>query len=89
MAKKPKKREKYTSKGIVGTAMKTPAKGSEKFMNKLRAWKAGKPVKLSVPREYDDKGRMIGPGKPKERAIDRWGPPFVKFNRVNEEPGDE
>ena len=64
----------YTSKGIVGHPMRTRATGAEKILNKVRAWKAGKNVKIQIPREYDKKGKMVGSGAEKEYANDLWGP---------------
>ena len=60
----------YVSKGIVGRPMRTPARGSEKILNKLRAWKAGKPVKLFYEGEWVN-------------AREVWGDPFRKLKLEN------
>lgn len=56
----------YVSKGIVGRPMRTPATGSEKILNKIKAWKAGKPVKIFFGNEWVD-------------AREVWGSPFRKL----------
>lgn len=56
----------YVSKGIVGRPMRTPARGSEKILNKIRAWKAGKTVKLFYENEWVN-------------ANEIWGSPFRKI----------
>lgn len=68
----------YISKGIVGHPMRTRAKGSEKILNQIKAWKAGKPVYISIPREYDKNGKMIGNGEPPVLATELWGDPTKK-----------
>jgi hypothetical protein len=40
-----KRRTQYISRGIIGRPKKTPASGSEKIMNKVKAWTKGKDVK--------------------------------------------
>lgn len=80
----------YVSKGIVGRPMRTPAKGREKIINRLNAWKAGKQVKISIPREYDEKTRkMKGSGEPKRWAHEEWGSPFRKAKREKDDGDDE
>lgn len=68
-------KKQYISKGIVGHPRKTPARGAEKIFNKIKAWKAGKPVKISIPREFNEQGNMIGSGEPKQWASDIWSSP--------------
>lgn len=81
-----KSRNQYVSKGIVGRPMRTPIKGKEKILNRVNAWKAGKPVKISIPREYDEKtGKMKGSGEPKVWAHEEWGSPFRKPKREKDE----
>lgn len=65
-----KQREKYVSKGSVGHPRRTPARGTEKILNKIRAWKAGKPVKLFVNNEWVD-------------AVSIWGDPNRKLKEVD------
>lgn len=69
MGKKAKKGEKYVSKGIVGHPMKTRASVNERIMNQLDAWKKGKRVMLSIPRELGDAG------SPRVEAKTVWGAP--------------
>jgi hypothetical protein len=45
----------------------------EKILNKVKAWKAGKPVKMSVPRETGERGRMIGKGEEPYFIHEEWG----------------
>lgn len=69
---KPGKREKYISKGIVGSPAKTPLKGREKIMARLNRWYAEKPTKIKVPSE-DNPSIMI-----KVEAKSIWGSPKTK-----------
>lgn len=70
---KPRKREKYISKGIVGNPAKTPLKGSEKIMNLMRRWYAEKPTKIKVPDETNPNILV----KVDARSV--WGAPRPKY----------
>jgi hypothetical protein len=73
---KKKARKQYISKGIIGRPSNTGRTKEEKIMDKLKAWKAGKPVKLSVP-SVDNK--HINEKIP---AVWLWGNPNIKRNLI-------
>lgn len=73
-----KTKKQYTSKGIVGHPKRTRATGADRLLNQLKAWKAGKSVKVTIPRQRDKLGNMIGSGEPKGWARELWGDPNRK-----------
>ena len=80
---KKKSREKYTSKGIVGSPMKSSSKTDpdyafRRLMNQRHAWKQGRNVVLTVPNPNDKETN-----KPfiRKSAREVWGDP-CKQGRV-------
>jgi len=74
---KKKSREKYTSKGIVGSPMKSvnksdPGYSFRRLMNQRDAWKQGRNVVLTVPNPNDKETN-----KPfiRKNAREVWGDP--------------
>lgn len=78
---KPKKRDKYVSKGIVGQPAKTGRTKQEKIMDAVNRWYAEKPVKIKVPSETN-KHIME-----KVWATDAWGHPRPKYKVAVEDEG--
>jgi hypothetical protein len=72
MAKKKRQRASQTSKGIHGTTRNRNTDPAQRMLNKVRAWRAGKPVKILVETPNSNE-RFI-----KMDAQKIWGDPNPK-----------